>query len=131
MTKLYADDEGRASCSCTKCLNANSQPTDTIFHHIIQFGFDQSYDIWVNHGEILSGFENIEEIHKVTDSGGEKDNDDVEDLLHDDFLRSDDEGGYNADEGANRSARHDDPDIEKLFDDMEKPLFQDGKIFQY
>ena len=59
----------------------------------------------------------------MADSGGEEDNDDVEDLLNDAFLGSDDEGGYNTDEGANRSGRHDDPDVEKLFDDMEKSLF--------
>ena len=120
--KLYADDEGITSYPCTKYLNAKCQLTDTIFHHIILFSFDQSYNIWVYHGEILPSFEDIEEIHEV-DSDGKVYNDDVEDLLHDVFLGSDDEGRNNADEGINRSARHDDPDIEKLFDDMEKPLF--------
>ena len=57
------------------------------------------------------------------DGGGEENNDGVEDLLHYAFLGSDDEGRNNANEGTNRSARHDDPDFEKLFDDLEKPLF--------
>ena len=47
----------------------------------------------------------------------------MEDLLHDIFLGSDDECGYNANEGVNRSARHDDLDVDKLFVNMEKPLF--------
>ena len=85
MSKLYADVEGRASCPCTKCLNANGQPTDIIFHHIVQFSFDQSYDVWVNNCEILPDFEDFEEHYEV-DSGGEEDNDYIEDLLHDIFL---------------------------------------------
>ena len=58
----------------------------------------------------------------MADSGGEEDDDDVEDLLHDSFLGSDDESRNNVDEGTHRSARHDDPDVEILFDDMEKPF---------
>ena len=71
------------------------QLIDTIFHHIVQFSFDQSYDVWVNHGEVLLGFEDIKEIHEV-DSRGEEDNDDVKKLLHDVFLASDDEDRDNA-----------------------------------
>ena len=41
MSKSYADDEGRASCPCANCLNAKAQSTNTIFHHIVKFGFDQ------------------------------------------------------------------------------------------
>ena len=135
MLKLYTNDEGRASCSCAKCLNPNGQLADTIFHPIVKFGFDQSYDVWVNQGEILPDFEDIEESYEVH-SSGEEGNDDVKDLLHDVFLSSDDEARNNADEGTNRSARHDDPGVEKLyiyiffengvekiFIDIEKPLF--------
>ena len=43
--------------------------------------------------------------------------------MHDTFLGSDDECGYDTDEKANCSARHDDPNVEKLFDDIKKPLF--------
>ena len=63
------------------------------------------------------------------DIGGEEDNDNVEDLLHDAFLGLNDEGPNNADEWTNRSTRHDDLDVEKLFDDMEKPLFSECEDF--
>ena len=69
-------------------MNTKAQPTKTIFNHIVEFGFDQSYDVWVNHGEILPGFEDIEQSDEV-DSDGEEDNDDIDELLCDTFLTSD------------------------------------------
>ena len=121
MSKSYANDEGIASCPCANYLNAKAQPTKTIFHHIVQFGFDQSYDVWVNHGEILPGFEDIEQSYEV-DSDGEEVNDDIDELLRDAFATSDDEE-HNEDEGTNVTGRHNNPDVEQLFVDMEKPLF--------
>ena len=111
----------RASRLCVNCLDAKAQPTKTIFHHTVQFSFDQSYDFWINHGEILLGFEDIEQSYEV-DSDDEEDNDDIDELLRDAFPTSDDEERNN-DEGASVSGRHNNPDVEQLFVDMEKPLF--------
>ena len=59
MSKSYDDDEGRASCPLLT-MKGEPQPTKIVFHHIVQFGFDQSSDVWANHGEMLPGFEDIE-----------------------------------------------------------------------
>ena len=67
----------------------------------------------------------------MADSGGEEDNDDVEDLLHDAFLGSDDEGGYNTDEGANRSARQMILTLRNYLTIWRSHYFQDVKIFQF
>ena len=42
------------------------QLTDIIFHHIVQFSFDQSYDIWVNLGEVLPGLKISKKFMKWT-----------------------------------------------------------------
>ena len=113
LSKLYADDEGRASCPCKNCLNAKGQLTDIIFYYIAQFGFDQSYDVWVNYGKQLLDFGDIEESDEV-DSVGKKDNDDVDELLCYAFPTEYDEERNNADNGVNRSARHNvDADINR------------------
>ena len=88
---------------------------------MFNLGFDQSYDVWVNHGEILPGFEDIEQRYEVV-SDDEEDNDDIDKLLRVAFPSSDDEE-YNDDEGTNISGRHNNPNVEQLFVDMEKPLF--------
>ena len=67
-------------------------------------------------------FGDIEDSDEV-DSGCEEDKDVVDGLLIDAFPTLDDEKLNNADEGANRSARHSNPDIGLLFVDTEKLLF--------
>jgi len=65
----YTDNEGRIHCPCRKCANARRHVPDVVGTHIIHDGFEQSYDVWIYHGEHLPGYET-----NGTNSGEESEN---------------------------------------------------------
>ncbi|KAK1406119.1 hypothetical protein QVD17_41406 [Tagetes erecta] len=138
--KTLIDNEGLIHCPCRKCGNVKKNIPTVVGNHIILNGFDTSYNEWVYHGEHISGFETEE-----TDNEGEEteneSSDGVNDLLDDafrggneadDVVRGGDEAG-NAftmgNKGSNENLHpQNNPNVEKLFVDMEKPLYP-GKGF--
>ncbi|KAI3826167.1 hypothetical protein L1987_00212 [Smallanthus sonchifolius] len=49
--KNHVDGRGRAFCPCSRCCNACRQDLNTIYGHIHDRGFLQSYQNWIYHGE--------------------------------------------------------------------------------
>ncbi|KAI3824172.1 hypothetical protein L1987_05621 [Smallanthus sonchifolius] len=49
--KNHVDGRGRAFCPCRRCCNACRQDLNTIYGHIHDRGFLQSYQNWIYHGE--------------------------------------------------------------------------------
>nr|KAJ0192256.1 hypothetical protein LSAT_V11C800438740 [Lactuca sativa] len=119
MAKGYVDREGLTHCPCNNCLNVIKQLLDLVGAHIIHHGFQQSYVKWIFHGE--SSWEH--ETNDDLDETDNKSNDGVHDLLGDAFnVGYETEGGdgKNEFESSNRSSN---PNVDRLFADMEKPLF--------
>ena len=121
--KLYVNSDGKASCPCRHCRNASLQLPDTVFHHIVNNGFDLSYKTWIYHGEHLPGF-GSDQSDEAGSTDGEP-TDGVDDLLHDVFTHDDGVG----EDGESDNPRHSNPDVEQLFVDMEKPLFEGCEDF--
>ncbi|KAI3793976.1 hypothetical protein L1987_36600 [Smallanthus sonchifolius] len=49
--KNHVDGRGRAFCPCSRCCNACRHDLNTIYGHIHDRGFPQSYQNWIYHGE--------------------------------------------------------------------------------
>ncbi|CAI9299780.1 unnamed protein product [Lactuca saligna] len=119
MAKGYVDSEGRTHCPCKSCLNVRKHAPDVVCSHIIHHGFQQSYKILTFHRE--SRQEN--EINNEHDESDNESDDGVDALLGDAFhVGAETEGvdENDEDESNNRSSN---PNVEKLFANMEKPLF--------
>lgn len=38
-------------CPCTRCRNLDYQTSDDVVTHLVMFGMDKTYDVWIFHGE--------------------------------------------------------------------------------
>ena len=124
--KLYVDANGNSSCPCKKYLNALSQLPDVIFHHIVENGFDPTYNTWTSHGEHISVPDNDGSDDDDDDLISEdEDNDGVDDLLYDAFVDAENIASTSVpvEDNDNQNTGQRNPDVEQLFVDMEKPLF--------
>ncbi|KAJ0865961.1 putative Transposase-associated domain-containing protein [Helianthus annuus] len=118
--KTYVDSEGRIHCPCKKCVNARRHvPTVVVADHIIYNGFEPSYNVWIHHGEHLLGYE-TDQIDSDYEESENESHDDVNELLDDAFPTGGETEAENFMEGA---SLHNNPKVEKLFVDMEKPLY--------
>ncbi|KAL4573161.1 hypothetical protein LXL04_019958 [Taraxacum kok-saghyz] len=128
MAKGYVDIKGLTHCSRKLCLNVLKQPPDLVSHHIIHNGFQQSYEKWTFHGE--SRWEN-ETKTRVVKLKMIQMTVSMVNLLGDVFhTEPQTEGGDVNDEGES-SNRSTNPNVDKLFVDMKKPLFLDVMLSQY
>nr|KAJ0191099.1 hypothetical protein LSAT_V11C800424070 [Lactuca sativa] len=112
MAKCYVDSEGRTHCPCKSCLNVRKHAPE-------------SYKIWTFHEESRQA----NEINNEHDESDNEPYDGVDDLLGDAFhVEAEPEGVDDNDEveSYNRSSN---PNVDKLFADMEKPLFQGCDTF--
>ncbi|KAL4587425.1 hypothetical protein LXL04_000296 [Taraxacum kok-saghyz] len=123
MAKGYVDNKGHTHCPCKSCLNVLKQPPHLVSHHIINNGFQQSYEKWTFHGERRSANETDDEGDETEDDS----DDGVNDLLGDAFPTEPQTTDVNDEgESSNRSTN---PNIDKLFADMKKPLFPGCETF--
>lgn len=51
IAKNHVDDEGKAFCPCRDCVNSYRHVMSTIYAHVHDRGFQQTYKIWTYHGE--------------------------------------------------------------------------------
>ncbi|KAK9063409.1 hypothetical protein SSX86_017279 [Deinandra increscens subsp. villosa] len=51
IAKKHVNSHGEPYCPCRGCHNGKRQNTKTIYAHVIDKGFSQSYKTWVYHGE--------------------------------------------------------------------------------
>ncbi|KAK9053298.1 hypothetical protein SSX86_029931 [Deinandra increscens subsp. villosa] len=116
--KTYADSDGRIHCPCRKCVNARRHVPSVVTTHIIHNGFTPTYNVWIYHGEHLPGYES-DETNEIEESENES-NDCVHELLDDAFTRGVETESENNMDDPNQ---HNNPNVDKLFVDMEKPLY--------
>nr|XP_043639223.1 uncharacterized protein LOC122610292 [Erigeron canadensis] len=118
--KRYVDSQGNIHCPCKECVNSRRHEPSVVATHIIYKGFDPTYDVWLYHGEHLPGYESDGSNSKYDQTGSESDDDGERELLDDAFPT----GGENIAENIRENAeQHRNPNVEKLFVDMEKPLY--------
>ncbi|XP_076910615.1 uncharacterized protein LOC143568318 [Bidens hawaiensis] len=117
--KRYADSEGKIHCPCRKCVNARRHDPSVVSKHIIHNGFEQTYNVWICHGEHLPGYE-TDGTDSECDESENDSNDGVEELLNDAFPMG---GETEAENVRDDADQHNNPNVEKLFIDMEKPLY--------
>ena len=51
IAKNHVDGEGKTCCPCRDCVNMYRKIVTTVYAHIHDCGFLQSYRIWIHHGE--------------------------------------------------------------------------------
>nr|KAJ0207053.1 hypothetical protein LSAT_V11C500252530 [Lactuca sativa] len=51
IAKNHVDDEGKTCCPCIDCVNMFRHIVTTVYAHIHDRGFEDSYLIWIHHGE--------------------------------------------------------------------------------
>jgi len=56
IAKNHVDSDGKTYCPCKKCANGRRYDPSTVKDHVRDFGFLQSYQRWVHHGEDYSNF---------------------------------------------------------------------------
>uniref|UniRef100_A0A251RXL6 Putative transposase-associated domain-containing protein n=1 Tax=Helianthus annuus TaxID=4232 RepID=A0A251RXL6_HELAN len=117
--KTYVDSEGRIHCPCKKCVNARRHVPTVVADHIIYNGFEPSYNVWIHHGEHLPGYE-IDDTDSDYEESENESHDGVNELFDDVFPTGGETEAENFMDGANL---RNNPNVEKLFVDMEKPLY--------
>ncbi|KAK1427929.1 hypothetical protein QVD17_16681 [Tagetes erecta] len=117
--KDYVDSEGRIHCPCRSCVNARRHIPRVVASHIIHNGFESTYKVWIHHGEHLPGYERNERNNDSVEGESES-NGGVDELLEDAFPT----GGETESENINENDDiRNNRNVEKLFLDMEKPLY--------
>ncbi|XP_023771177.1 uncharacterized protein LOC111919836 [Lactuca sativa] len=119
MAKGCIDSEGRTHCPCKTCLNIRKHAPDVVCNHIIHHGFQQSYKIWTFHGESRQANEK----NNAHDESDNESDDGVDALLGDAFHVGAETKGVDDSDETESSNRSSNPNVDKLFADMEKPLF--------
>ncbi|KAK1423380.1 hypothetical protein QVD17_18682 [Tagetes erecta] len=117
--ETYVDTEGRIYCPCRKCVNARKHIPRDVATHIIHNGFDSTYNVWIHHGEHLPGYER-DGTNNERELNESESNDGVDELLHDAFPTSGESEAQNYSDNANL---RNNPNVDKLIIDMEKPLY--------
>ncbi|KAJ0703729.1 putative Transposase-associated domain-containing protein [Helianthus annuus] len=117
----YADTEGQIHCPCRNCVNARRDVPNVVADHIIQYGFEPTYNVWIYHGEHLPGYEtDTHETNSEFEESDNESNDGVGELLDDAFPTGGNTEAENFRDGADQ---RNNPNVEKLFIDMMKPLY--------
>ncbi|KAJ0492169.1 putative Transposase-associated domain-containing protein [Helianthus annuus] len=117
----YADTEGRIHCPCRNCVNARRHVPDVVADHIIQYSFEPTYNVWIYHGEHLPGYEtDTDETNSEFEESDNESNDGVGELLDDAFPTGGNTEAGNFRDGTDQRSN---PNVEKLFVDMMKPLY--------
>ncbi|KAK1423448.1 hypothetical protein QVD17_18751 [Tagetes erecta] len=64
IAKNHLNNEGKTRCPCKRCANSirSLQDLSTIYNHIYDVGFRESYTVWVHHGEEYSNDPEIESL---------------------------------------------------------------------
>nr|XP_043611316.1 uncharacterized protein LOC122582917 [Erigeron canadensis] len=120
MGERYIDSQGNMHCPCKECVNARRHVPSVVATHIIHNGFDPTYDVWLYHGEHLPGYESDISESEFEQTESESNDDGERELLDDAFPT----GGENIAENIMEDAeQHQNPNVEKLFVDMEKRLY--------
>ena len=96
--KDQADIDGLVRCPCGDCLNMLFHTPNTIHAHIYRKGFQQSYQQWIYHGEVVPPV--VDEVASTTDEMADVLNDLVgEQNTNDDSDEGNlDDGGTTVDE---------------------------------
>nr|XP_043616319.1 uncharacterized protein LOC122588267 [Erigeron canadensis] len=118
--KRYVDSQGNIHCPCKECVNARTHEPSVVATHIIHKGFDPTYDVWLYHGEHLPGYESDGSDSEYEQTESESDDDGERELLDDAFPTGSENIAENIREHAEQQHN---PNVEKLFVDMEKPLY--------
>ncbi|KAE9591138.1 putative transposase, Ptta/En/Spm, plant, Transposase-associated domain-containing protein [Lupinus albus] len=71
---------GEIMCPCAKCHNTCWEVMAIVYDHLIGYGFQKGYDVWVRHGEVLKDMDLDGCMNDDNDSV-----DDIEGLLCDTF----------------------------------------------
>ncbi|MFS7913384.1 hypothetical protein Hanom_Chr02g00141211 [Helianthus anomalus] len=88
---------------------------------MIQYGFEPTYNVWIYHGEHLPGYEtDTDETNSEFEKSDNDSNDGVGELLDDAFPTGGNTEAGNFRDGADQ---RNNPNVEKLFVDMMKPLY--------
>lgn len=118
--ETYADIDGLIHCPCKHCINEFKHDSKVVQNHILYNGFTSTYDVWVYHGEHVQDYDSDESNRECEDSDDEPNE---ADLLNDAFNSWDEPEEENFNGGDHHSGARKDPSVEKLFVDMEKPLY--------
>ena len=77
----YANEEGLIRCPCVYCVNSFSHTLSTVEAHLIDRGFQQSYQIWNFHGENFPS-DSDSETENDPPVFVDSDDDQVDDMIH-------------------------------------------------
>ncbi|CAK8562329.1 unnamed protein product [Lathyrus sativus] len=69
-------------CPCANCYNNNWFTRNEVRNHLIAFGFQKGYDVWVRHGEKKPKLGDLNDNHMNEE---EDQIDDIDGLLHERF----------------------------------------------
>ncbi|CAH9139648.1 unnamed protein product [Cuscuta epithymum] len=101
-------------CPCIKCHNALWMTRATVFDHLIAYGFERGYNVWVRHGEEPINPKNIDGYL----DGEDDEIDDIDGLLNDRF-RGVAEEQYEDNDNLNGDAKK----FYSLIEDSKQELF--------
>ncbi|KAF1888140.1 hypothetical protein Lal_00039180 [Lupinus albus] len=109
---------GEILCPCAKCHNTCWEVRAVVYDHLIGYGFQKGYDVWVRHGEVLKDMD--------LDGCMDDDNDsvdDIEGLLRDTFRDAAEDNELN--NGLNDDAKN----FYNLIEEAQQELYPGCKNF--
>lgn len=122
IAQIHANSEGKAYCPCIRCANSNRllQELPTIYAHIHDRGFLQSYTTWVYHGEKYPNASEIESIW-ASNTYTPTTNNDMFDVLED-VMAEQGTNEENVDEDESEGTCLD-PEFDALFNELNTELY--------
>ncbi|XP_057250770.1 uncharacterized protein LOC130591463 [Beta vulgaris subsp. vulgaris] len=125
----------KIKCPCVKCSNASFQSLNMVKDHLLTYGIIEGYTFWYHHGERVGEdtFESQSSEEVGDDELLDADNENEMDTILRDFFPNC--SGF-AENDSSSELRVEDPNDDakkffRLFDDMQKPLFQDDEQLEY
>ncbi|KAK1441484.1 hypothetical protein QVD17_07409 [Tagetes erecta] len=85
IAKNHLNDEGKTRCPCRRCANSirSLQDLSTIYNHIHDVGFKESYTVWVHHGEEYYSHSEVESLFVSNTQTVEQNTNEMFDVLDD------------------------------------------------
>ncbi|XP_057246774.1 uncharacterized protein LOC104900417 [Beta vulgaris subsp. vulgaris] len=125
----------KIKCPCVKCLNASFHSLNMVKDHLLTYGIIEGYTFWYHHGERVG--EDTFESQSSEEVGDDELLDDYNENEMDTILRDffPNCSGF-AENDSFSELRAEDPNDDakkffRLFDDMQKPLFEDDEQLEY